>query len=90
VRERNKSSSATHGDHEGDVLEVAAEDLELRSGRGQGRLLDVLHQHVQQPQLLLLLLVDEDLGPILKIFSQKLAKIAENCDHNPWGQFKIN
>ena len=39
----------TYRDHESEVLEVAAEDLELGSGCRQDRLFDGLHQHVQYP-----------------------------------------
>ena len=50
----------TYAYHEGDILVVAAEDLQLGAGGGEDRLLDGLHEHVQDPQLLLLPLVDED------------------------------
>ena len=54
------TKGATHGDHEGDVLVVATEYLQLRAGRREDWLLDGLHQHVQDPELLLLPLIDED------------------------------
>ena len=54
------STELTYSNHEGHVLKVAAQDLQLGSGRGQNRFFDCLHQHVQDPQLLLLFLIDED------------------------------
>jgi len=39
----------SYRDHECDILKVAAQDLQLGSRRGQGRLLYALHQHVEYP-----------------------------------------
>ena len=39
----------SYRDHKCDILKVAAQDLQLGSGCGQGWLLYALHQHVEYP-----------------------------------------
>ena len=39
----------SYRDHECDILKIAAQDLQLGSGCGQGWLLYALHQHVEYP-----------------------------------------